>query len=316
MFKFLVRRLLQLIPVIIGVTILVFSLMHFIPGNPAQVLAGESATPQQIEAMENRLGLNDPYPVQYFRYMSNLVQLDLGDSIRTGQPVSDMLFPRLAITMEMAFYSTILSVFLGLIAGVVSATRRGTFSDSAIMVVALFAMSMPNFWLGLVLIQWFVLGNIPIINNFLDTTWFRPSGWGNFDQIVLPVIMLGASGAAIIARMTRSSMLEVINQDYIRTARAKGVKDRVVIYQHALKNALIPVITVVGLSFGSLLGGAVLAENVFAIDGMGRLIFDSISTRDFPVMQGGVLIAALCFVIVNLIVDISYRLVNKRVDAG
>lgn len=315
MFKFLVRRLLQLIPVIIGVTILVFALMHFIPGNPAQVLAGESATPQQIEAMENRLGLNDPYPVQYFRYMTNLVQLDLGNSIRTGQPVADMLFPRLAITMELAFYSTVLSIFLGLIAGIISATKRGTFADSAIMVVALFGMSMPNFWLGLVLIQWFVLGNIPVINNFLDTAWFRPSGWGNFDQIVLPVLMLGASGAAIIARMTRSSMLEVINQDYIRTARAKGVKERVVIYQHALKNALIPVITVVGLSFGSLLGGAVLAENVFAINGMGRLIVDSIGTRDFPVMQGGVLIAALCFVLVNLIVDISYRLVNKRVDA-
>ncbi|WP_078393289.1 ABC transporter permease [Shouchella patagoniensis] len=315
MFKFLVRRLLQLIPVIIGVTILVFALMHFIPGNPAQVLAGEAATPQQIEAMENRLGLNDPYPVQYFRYMTNLVQLDLGNSIRTGQPVADMLFPRLAITMELAFYSTVLSIFLGLIAGIISATKRGTFTDSAIMVVALFGMSMPNFWLGLVLIQWFVLGNIPVINNFLDTAWFRPSGWGNFDQIVLPVLMLGASGAAIIARMTRSSMLEVINQDYIRTARAKGVKERVVIYQHALKNALIPVITVVGLSFGSLLGGAVLAENVFAINGMGRLIVDSISTRDFPVMQGGVLIAALCFVLVNLIVDISYRLVNKRVDA-
>ncbi|WP_054708357.1 ABC transporter permease [Bacillus sp. JCM 19041] len=315
MFKFLVRRLLQLIPVIIGVTLLVFALMHFIPGNPAQVIAGESATPQQIEAMEERLGLNDPYPVQYFRYMGNLIQLDLGNSIRTGQPVSDMLFPRLAITMELAFYSTVLSIFLGLIAGIISATKRGTFADSAIMVVALFGMSMPNFWLGLVLIQWFVLGNIPVLNNVIDTAWFRPSGWGNFDQIVLPVLMLGASGAAIIARMTRSSMLEVINQDYIRTARAKGVKERVVIYQHALKNALIPVITVVGLSFGSLLGGAVLAENVFAINGMGRLIVDSISTRDFPVMQGGVLIAALCFVIVNLLVDISYRLVNKRVDA-
>ncbi|SDC69962.1 ABC transporter permease [Shouchella lonarensis] len=316
MLKFLVRRLLQLIPVVIGVTILVFALMHFIPGDPAQVLAGESATPEQIEALNKRLGLDQPYPVQYFRYMANLIQLDFGTSIRSGQPVSDLIFPRLGITFELALYSTILSVFLGLIAGVISATKRGTFTDSAIMVAALFGMSMPNFWLGLILIQWFALGNIPIIGDlpFIDTTWFKPSGWGSIDQLVLPVVMLGVSGAAIIARMTRSSMLEVIHQDYIRTARAKGVKERYVIYRHALKNALIPVITVVGISFGGLLGGAVLSESVFAINGMGRLILDAITTRDFPVMQAGILIAALCFVLVNLLVDIAYRFVNKRVD--
>ncbi|ALA52854.1 ABC transporter permease [Shouchella clausii] len=314
MFKFLVRRLLQLIPVIIGVTLIVFSLMHFIPGDPAQVLAGESATPQQIEAINERLGLNDPYPVQYFRYMTNLVQFDLGNSLRNGQPVSDLILQRIGITLELSIYSTILSIFLGLIAGVLSATKRGSFRDSAIMVLALFGMSMPNFWLGLVLIQWFALGNIPFIGKFIDTAWFPPSGWGSFEQLVLPVFMLGISGAAIVARMTRSSMLEVINQDYIRTARAKGVRERIVIYQHALKNALIPVITVVGLSFGSLLGGAVLAESVFAINGMGRLIYDAINNRDFPVMQGGILVASLLFVLVNLLVDIAYRFVNKRVE--
>ncbi|WP_144557365.1 ABC transporter permease [Shouchella miscanthi] len=314
MFKFLVRRLIQLIPVLLGVTILVFSLMHFIPGDPAQVLAGENATQQQIDVITERLGLDDPLPVQYFNYMANLIQLDFGNSITTGQDVGSMMFPRLAITMELAIYSTILSIFLGLVAGILSATKRGTFTDSAIMVIAMFGMSMPNFWLGLLLIQWFALGNIPIIQNFFDTGWFRASGWGNFDQLILPVAMLGISGAAIIARMTRSSMLEVINQDYIRTARAKGVKERYVIYQHALKNALIPVITVVGLSFGGLLGGAVLAETVFAIDGMGRMIFEAITRRDFPVMQGGILIASLCFVLVNLLVDIAYRFVNKRVE--
>lgn len=315
MFKFIIRRLIQTIPVLLGVTILVFSLMHFIPGNPAQALAGENATQQQIDAITERLGLNDPLPVQYFNYMGDLFQLDLGNSITTGQSVSSMLFPRLAITIELAIYSTILSIFLGLIAGILSATKRGSLTDSGIMVVAMFGMSMPNFWLGLLLIQWFALGNLPIIGNYIDTGWFRASGWGNFDQLVLPVAMLGISGAAIIARMTRSSMLEVINQDYIRTARAKGVKERYVIYQHALKNALIPVITIVGLSFGGLLGGAVLAENVFAIDGMGRMITDAITRRDFPVMQGGILVASLLFVLVMFLVDIAYRLVNKRVEA-
>ncbi|MED4126950.1 ABC transporter permease [Shouchella miscanthi] len=314
MLKFIVRRLIQLVPVIIGVTLLVFSLMHFIPGDPAQVLAGESATPQQIEAVNERLGLNDPYPVQYFRYMTNLVQLDLGNSLRSGLPVTEMIGDRIWVTIELAFYSTILSIFLGIIAGVLAATKHGSFRDSAIMVVALFGMSMPNFWLGLVLIQWFVLGNVPVLGNWINFEWFSPTGWGSFSQIVLPVFMLGISGAAIIARMTRSSMLEVIHQDYIRTARAKGVKEQVVIYQHALKNALIPVITVTGLSFGSLLGGAVLAESVFAINGMGRMIVDAISNRDFPVMQGGILVASLLFVLVMFLVDIAYRLVNKRVE--
>lgn len=175
---------------------------------------------------------------------------------------------------------------------------------------------MPNFWLGLMLIKWFAIGFdlpswIPFIEN---TSWFKPSGWGSFQQVVLPVITLGTGGAAIIARMTRSSMLEVIDQDYIRTARAKGAKERVVIYRHALKNALIPVVTVVGLQFGALLGGAVLTETVFAINGLGKLIIDAIQARDFPVVQGSVLVVSLLFVLVNMIVDITYRYLNKRID--
>lgn len=184
------------------------------------------------------------------------------------------------------------------------------------MVLALFGLSMPNFWLGLMLIQWFAIGiDLPSWIPFLeDTSWFKPSGWGSFEQMVLPVLTLGTGSAAIIARMTRSSMLDVIGQDYIRTARAKGVKESIVIYRHALKNALIPVVTVVGLQFGTLLGGAVLTETVFAINGLGRLIVDSIATRDFPVVQGSVLIIALLFVLVNLLVDIAYKLLNKRID--
>ncbi|MUK88740.1 ABC transporter permease subunit [Ornithinibacillus sp. L9] len=316
MFTYVLRRILQTIPVLIGVTLLVFSLMHLIPGDPAQIMAGESAPKEQVENIRERLGLNDPYPVQYWNYISGVLQGDLGNSVRTGRDVTNEIGVRFWVTVELAFYSMILSIFLGLIAGIVSATRQYSFSDVTLMIVALFGLSMPNFWLGLMLIQWFAIGMdvpswIPFIEN---TAWFKPSGWGSFEQIVLPVITLGTGGAAIIARMTRSSMLEVIDQDYIRTARAKGAKERVVVYRHALKNALIPVVTVVGLQFGALLGGTVLTETVFAINGMGKLVIDAIQARDFPIVQGTVLVAALLFVLVNLLVDITYRYLNKRID--
>ncbi|GAF67150.1 nickel ABC transporter permease [Alkalihalobacillus trypoxylicola] len=304
MIKFIVRRLLQTIPVLIGVSIIVFSMMHLIPGDPAQILAGESASERQVEQMRERLGLNDPLPVQYYNFISNAVQGDLGSSIRSGRDVTSEISGRFMTTIELAIYSTILSIFIGLIAGVISATRQNTFIDSGIMVIALFGLSMPNFWLGLMLIKYFAI----------DWGIFSPSGWGTFKQMVLPVLTLGTSGAAVIARMTRSSMLEVIGQDYIRTARAKGVKEQTVIYRHALKNALIPVVTVVGLQFGFLLGGTVITEQVFAINGMGRLMIDAIRARDFPIVQGTVLIASLLFVIVNLLVDIAYRVLNKRID--
>ncbi|MBA4535736.1 ABC transporter permease [Bacillus aquiflavi] len=304
MMKFIVRRIIQTIPVVFGVTILVFSLMHLIPGDPAQVIAGESAPEKTVEQIRERLGLNDPLPVQYGKFLGNILQGDLGDSVRSSRPVLDEIKHRFWITVELAVYSTILSVFLGLIAGIISAVRHYTVSDVLIMIIALFGLSMPNFWLGLMLIQKFAI----------DWKLLDSSGWGTWAQAILPIITLGTSGAAIIARMTRSSMLEVINQDYIRTARAKGVRERVVIYKHALKNALIPVVTVVGLEFGALLGGTVLTESVFAINGMGRLVIDAIRARDFPIVQGAVLIIALLFVLVNLVVDISYRYLNKRIE--
>lgn len=316
MFKFIIRRLLQTIPVLIGVSILVFSMMHLIPGDPAQILAGESAPKEQVENIRERLGLNEPIPMQYLTYVTDAVQGDLGNSMRSGRPVAEEIGARFWVTVEFSIYATILGVFLGLIAGIVSATRKYSFLDTSLMLVALFGLSMPNFWLGLMLIQWFSIGiDLPAwVPFFENTSWFSPSGWGNFDQLVLPVITLGTGSAAIIARMTRSSMLDVIGQDYIRTARAKGVKETIVIYRHALKNALIPVVTVVGLQFGSLLGGAVLAESVFAINGMGKLIIDSITARDFPVVQGTILVVALLFVLVNLLVDITYNFLNKRID--
>lgn len=315
MTKYIIRRLLQTIPVLLGVSILVFSLMFLIPGDPAQVMAGEGASAQTVENLREKLGLNDPAYVQYGRFLSNALQGDLGNSIRSGRPVMEEIQARFWITLEVAIYSTILAVFLGLIAGIISAVRHYTLTDVSIMIVALFGLSMPNFWLGLLLIQWFALGNLPFVLELPEILKMRPSGWGDtWRQMVLPVITLGTGGAAIIARMTRSSMLEVIGQDYIRTARAKGVSERVVIYRHALKNALIPVVTIIGLEFGGFLGGAVLTETIFAINGMGRLTIDAIRQRDFPIVQGTVLVISLLFVVVNLLVDISYKFLNKRID--
>nr|WP_289038842.1 ABC transporter permease [uncultured Allobacillus sp.] len=304
MLKFIVRRLLQLVPVLIGVTFLVFIMLHITPGDPAEVLAGEGATAETIENINERLGLNEPLHKQYISFLTNAVQFDFGTSWRTGREVSSEIAPRFFVTLELAIYSTILSVFLGVIAGVISAVRRYSLTDVTIMLVALFGLSMPNFWLGLMLMQWFAVK--------LD--WLPATGWGSGSQVILPVIALGTAGAAIIARMTRSSMLEIISQDYIRTARAKGVKEKVVIYRHALRNAMIPVVTVVGLQFGYLLGGAVLTETVFAINGLGRLVVDRIASRDFPVIQASILVIASLFVFVNVLVDISYRILNKRID--
>ncbi|MFC0014066.1 MULTISPECIES: ABC transporter permease [Allobacillus] len=304
MTTYIIRRLFQLIPVLFGVTLLVFLLMHLTPGNPAQLIAGETASQSTIERIEVSMGLNDPLPVQYVNFVTDVAQLDFGYSYRNNTPVFEEIKPRFWITMELAIYSTILSIFIGLIAGIVSAVRQYSVRDVTIMIIALFGMSMPNFWLGLMLMNWFSI----------QLGWFPPTGWGSASQIVLPVITLGTAGAAVIARMTRSSMLDVISQDYIRTARAKGVHEQIVIYRHALKNALIPVVTVVGLQFGTLLAGTVLTETVFSINGLGRLVIDSIMARDFPVVQACILIISVIFVVVNLIVDISYTLLNKRID--
>ncbi|MDQ0337941.1 peptide/nickel transport system permease protein [Caldalkalibacillus uzonensis] len=312
MFIYIVRRILQTIPVLMGVVLIVLLLMHLIPGDPAQIMAGESASPERVEQMRERLGLNDPLHIQYFKYLGNAIQGDLGASIRSGRPVTEEIFnSRFRITVELAVVSMAISIFIGLIAGIISAVKRYSIWDVSVMLIALFGLSMPNFWLGIMLIIWFGIG-IDIFG--ITTNWFPVAGWGTWKHMVLPAITLGTGGAAIIARMTRSSMLEVINQDYIRTARAKGVKEAVVIYKHALRNALIPVVTVVGLQFGTLLGGAVLTEVVFAINGMGRLMIDAIGARDFPVVQGTVLVASVLFVAVNLLVDITYRLLNKRVE--
>ncbi|MFE8700560.1 ABC transporter permease [Cytobacillus sp. FJAT-54145] len=305
MLLYIIRRLFQTIPVMIGVTLAVFLMMHLIPGDPAHIMAGENADEAQVEQMRENLGLNDPLHEQYIRYVVNAVQGDLGQSIRTKRDVASEIFnERFWITVQLAVLGTALSVLIGLVAGIISATRKYSFADVGIMIVALFGLSMPNFWLGIMLIYLFSV----------NLGWVPVAGWGTWQHMILPVVTLGTGGAAIIARMTRSSMLEVINQDFIRTAYAKGVSDKLVIYKHALRNALIPVVTVVGLQFGGLLGGAIVTETVFAINGLGRLIIDSIKSHDFPMVQGTILVCAVLFVLVNFLVDITYRLINKRID--
>lgn len=304
MFVFIIRRLLQLIPVLFGVTLVVFLIMQMVPGDPAVLLAGESATPEQVELLRHKLGLDQPLMVQYADYMKGVLQGDLGTSIRSNRPVLDEIMVRFPTTFQLALASIVVTIVLGVFAGIISATKQYSFSDISIMIIALLGVSLPNFWLGLMLILYFSV----------EIQIFPVSGWGSFMHVILPALTLGTGGAAIVARMTRSSMLEVIRQDYIRTAKAKGVKEKVIIYKHALKNALIPVITVVGLQFGALLGGTVLTESVFAINGLGRFIIDSIRMRDFPAVQGSILIVSVIFVLVNLTVDISYRFLNKRID--
>ena len=301
---YILRRLLQMIPVMIGVTLVVFLIMQLVPGDPARMLAGEGASPEQIEAIRNSLGLNRPLWVQYFSYLGNVLQGDFGKSIVTSSPVLEEILIRLPTTIELALASIFVAISLGLVAGIVSATKQNTVADMSIMVVALIGVSMPSFWMGLMLMYYFsvVLGMFPV------------AGWGTLSHVVLPAITLGSGGAAIIARMTRASMLEVIRQDYIRTARAKGVSEFKVVFKHALKNALIPIITVVGLQFGTLLGGTVLTESVFAINGVGQLIINAIRTRDLPLVQGTVLMISLIFMMVNMGVDILYKMVNKRVE--
>jgi len=301
---FILKRLAQIIPVTLGVTLVVFLIMQMIPGDPAIILAGEGASQETVAELRENLGLNKPLAVQYTDYIKNLLQGDMGNSLKNNQPVFEEITSRLPITIELAFYSILITIVLGLVAGIISAIRPYSFMDVGLMIVALLGISLPSFWLGILLMYLFSV----------QLHWLPVAGWDSAKHIILPAVTLGAGGAAIVARMTRSSMLEVVNQDYIRTAKAKGLKGYIIILKHALRNALIPVITVVGLQFGSLLGGTVLVESVFAVNGLGRMIVDAIRTRDIPIVQGGVLVASLIFVFINLFVDILYRIFNKRMD--
>ncbi len=301
--SYIIRRLLELIPVFFAVTAIVFVMLHLIPGDPAAILAGEAATVEDINDIRQQFGLDKPLHIQYFTYMTNLFKADLGKSMRTRRPVLTEISDRYVNTLVLAGCSMVIMVILGVGTGILSAIKQNSWLDNASMIIALFGVSMPVFWLGLMLMLVFSV----------HLGLFPTTGIGTFSHMVLPSITLGASATAVVTRLTRSSMLEVIRQDYIRTARAKGLSEPVVILKHALKNALIPVVTIVFLRFGVLLGGAVLTETVFAWPGIGWLMIDSIWARDYPVVQGCILIVAVSFVLVNLIADLLYAFIDPRI---
>jgi peptide/nickel transport system permease protein len=294
----------MMIPVLLGVSLVVFIMSYFTPGDPAVMILGDMATQEDIEMMHKELKLDEPFVVQYVNYVKNIVTKgDFGTSYTTKQPVLDELLARFPNTFKLAGLSVILSVLIGITVGIISATRQYSILDNVATALSFIGVSMPNFWQGMMLII--------VFSVWLG--WLPPSGFSTPLHWILPAVTIGTSSAAQIMRMTRSSMLEVIRQDYIRTARAKGQSERVVIWRHALKNALIPIITVVGLSFGRLLGGAVLTESIFSIAGIGKLMVDAINLRNYPLVQGGVLFIAIVMSVVNLIVDVLYAYVDPRI---
>lgn len=305
MYKYVLKRLLMLIPVILGVSFLVFFIMSLAPGDPARTILGETAPIESVMALREELGLNDPVIVRYVNYMVDLLHGDLGESYKTGQPVISEILSRFPATLTLAFWGMLFAVVLSIPIGIISATKQYSIMDRVSMVFALLGVATPNFWLGLML----------IIGFSLNLKWFPSGGNDGWSSLVLPVITLGTGCMASITRITRSSMLEVIRQDYIRTAKAKGVNKKAVIYKHALKNALIPVVTVVGLQFGSLLGGAVLTESVFSWPGVGTFLVNSIKAQDTPAVLGCVIVFCICFSIVNLVVDILYAYIDPRIKS-
>lgn len=293
----------MIVPIMLGVSVIVFGIMHLTPGDPALLMIGEGAPEAQYEALRERLALDEPLPVQYVRWVGNVVRLDLGRSIRSGRPVLSEIRARLPATLELAALATVLAIVVGIPIGVFSATRPNSVIDHSATVLAFGGLAMPVFWQGLMMII--------IFSVWLG--WFPSSGrLGSWEYYVLPSITLGTSAIAAITRMTRATMLETIGQDYIRTARSKGQRESIVVYQHALRNALIPVVTVIGLQFGTLLAGAVLTETIFSWPGIGRLAVDAIRAKDFPVVQGVVLVFALTYALVNLLVDLTYAYLDPR----
>ncbi len=306
MITYIFRRVVSLIPVLIGVAFIVFSLLFFTPGDPARMVLGDLATEEAVQEFRDKQGLNDPFFLQFGRYLYKAAfQGDIGRSYVTKRPVSAEIMAAFPSTIKLAAFSMAIAVVLGIPCGIISAIRQYSFFDTVTMVFAMVGLSMPVFWLGLLLILFFSV----------RLRWFPSSGFDTFRAMVLPSVALSAQAISIITRMTRSSMLEVIRQDYIRTARAKGQKESKIIWRHALPNALIPVVTITGLQFGGLLGGAVLTESIFSVPGVGRLMVESIKMRDYPVVQGGVLYVALAFSIVNLLVDLLYAYIDPRIKA-
>ena len=300
---YLLKRVVLALPVLIGVSLVVFTMIRLIPGDPAQLMAGQAATQEIITEIRRDLGLDRPIIVQYAYFLRNAVRGDLGRSLFNRAPVTEELALRFPRTVRLGLASMLVAAAIGVPAGIISATRHLSWVDSLVMVVALAGVSMPVFWLGLNLILIFAV----------RLQWLPAIGHESWAHLILPAVTLGAASAAIIARMTRSAMLEVLRQDYVRTARAKGVAEPTVIGRHALRNALIPVVTVAGLQLGTLLSGAVLTESVFAWPGVGRLLVDAVLARDYPIIQGTVLLIATTFVLLNVLVDLLYAVLDPRI---
>lgn len=305
MYKYIIKRLLQLIPVIIGVTFIVYFIISFTEGDPATIILGNGATPESVKELREEMGLDKPVIVQYANYLKDLVTGDMGISYTTKNPVIQEIAARFPNTLKLTICSIIVSIVISIPVGIVSATKQYSIFDSVGMVCALIGISMPSFWLGLLLIILFSV----------NLGWLPSGGADSLKSLILPAITLGVASTATITRTTRSSMLEVIRQDYIRTAKAKGVNKKVVIRKHALRNALIPTVTVTGLEFGFLLGGAVLTETVFSWPGIGRLMVESIQKKDTPTVLGCIVIFSVCFSIVNLLVDILYAYIDPRIKS-
>jgi len=303
MIRYVGRRLLMLIPVMLGVVLLVFSMMYFSPGNPEDYILGDMATAEDKAAFREEHGLNEPFLVQYFNYVKNAVQGDLGTSYTTKLPVVTEILDRFPTTFKLAVFSTAIAIVIGVSTGIISAVKQYSVWDNISRFVAIIGVSMPTFWEGLMLIILFsvILG------------WLPSSGFSSWRHWILPAITIGTHSASSVMRMTRSSMLEAIRQDYIRTARAKGQKNSVVIWKHAFRNATIPVMTIIGLQFGRMLGGSAIAEIVFSIPGLGNLIVNAIKVKNAPLVQGGILFMAVVMSLVNLLVDVLYAYVDPRI---
>ena len=310
MYKYVVKRLLMLIPVLLGVTFIVFFILNLSPGDPAAMILGDQASAEALEMKREELGLNDPLLVRYGRYIWDMVHGDLGVSYKNNISVWDQVMERFPNTAILAVAGILVALLIGIPTGIISAKKQYSAIDNCSMVLALIGVAMPNFWFGLLMVIIFAL----------NLRWLPSQGMGEggielLKSLVLPALTLGTGSAAMITRMTRSSMLEVIRQDYISTARSKGVSERNITYRHMLRNAMIPIVTAVGLQFGTLLGGAMLTETVFSWPGLGRLMVDSIKSKDIPMVLGSVIFLAIMFTVVNLIVDLIYAFIDPRIKS-
>lgn len=306
MFRYVVKRIIGVIPTLILVVTFVFLFVRMIPGDPARLVAGEQATQEDVEIVRETLGLNQPLPVQYVKYVSGLFKGDLGTSLRTKRPVLQEISNRYMNTVRLTILALAWSSVAGILLGVWSGKNRSKWQDYTGMTLAVSGISMPTFWIGFMLIIVFSV----------NLKWFPTTGAEGFKSLVLPAFTLGTSVAAVVARFTRSSLIEVLKEDYIRTARAKGLKEKVVVWGHAFRNSMISVVTVIGLQFGFLLGGSVVTESVFAFPGLGSLLIESVNYRDYPAIQSLILIFSLHFIIINLLVDLLYAVLNPEIQLG